>query len=53
MEADMEKDEYFNVCLERGSINKATAHIDKPAVCRHIKEIIRRTVLVKEEVKMM
>jgi len=53
MEADMEKDEYFNVCYERGSINKANSYLDKPAVCKHLKEIIRRTVIVKEEAKMM
>ena len=28
-------------------------HIERPGVCRHIKEIIRRTVLVKEEEKIM
>ena len=53
LESDMEKDEYFAVNQERGSIVKATAHLDKPGVCRHLKEIVRKTVLVKEEEKMM
>ena len=37
LESDMEKDEYFVVNQERGSIAKATAHLDKPEVCRHLK----------------
>ena len=49
----MEKDEYFAVNQERGSIVKATAHLARTGVCRHLKEIIRRTVLVKEEGKLM
>ena len=53
MESDMEKDEYFNVCLERGSISKANAYLERPGVCRHLKEIIPRTVLVKEKEKIM
>jgi len=27
--------------------------LEKPVVCRHIKEIVRRTVIVKEEDKLM
>ena len=53
LESDMEKDEYFSVKEERGSINKAATHLERPAVCRHLKEIVRRTVLVKEEEKLM
>ena len=53
LESDMQKDEYFNVCQERGSLAKASMHIERPGVCRHIKELIRRTVLVKEDDKIM
>jgi hypothetical protein len=41
----MEKDEYLVINSERGGMGKATKHVDEKYVCRHLKQIIRGTLL--------
>ena len=49
----MEKDEYYSVKQERGALGKAQAHLEKKGVSKYLKEIVRGTVLLKGEDKML
>lgn len=45
LESDMEVSEYKEVMSERGSLQKATKHIEQPGVSEELKRIIRGTIL--------
>ena len=53
LESDMEADRYFSVKDERGSIGKAVSHLERKGVSKHLKEIVRRTVMAKDPRDMM
>lgn len=45
LESDMEKDEYMVINSERGGLGKAAKHLEMKGVCRHLKAIVRGTLL--------
>ena len=44
LESDMDVNEYKGVMSERGSLAKATKHLEKKEVCDNLKDIIRGTL---------
>jgi serine/threonine protein kinase len=45
LESDMEVDEYMRINCERGSIQKAEKHLQDNKVCKHLKALVRGTVM--------
>jgi hypothetical protein len=41
----MEVDEYLRVATERGSLQKAEKHLDQRETCKHLKALVRGTIL--------
>ena len=53
LEADMEIDEYFSVKDERSSKRKVFEHFNREQTCKHLKVLLRRTLLVPKIEEMM